>query len=91
MGSSGARRIQMALFFIIGVAALVAVFLLANGGSPIGGVRLFSNAQSRQTGGSANSASGGAPGRPTALRRSPRSTATRLTRPTRGSVSPRSP
>ena len=61
MGSSGARRIQMALFFIIGVAALVAVFLLANGGSPLSGVRLFSNTQSRQSGDSAGAASGGAP------------------------------
>ncbi|MGE3856008.1 MAG: class F sortase [Dehalococcoidia bacterium] len=48
MDSSGARRIQMALFFIIGIAALAAVFLLASGGGD-GGIRLFASTQSRQT------------------------------------------
>ena len=51
MGSSGARRIQMALLTIIGLAALFAVFLIAGGGESEGGIRLFSSsgAQSRQT------------------------------------------
>lgn len=61
MGSSGARRIQLALFFIIGVAALVAVFLLANGGGVGGGLRMFSTTQTRQT--TSGGAAGGGPAR----------------------------
>lgn len=48
MGPSAARRIQMALFIIIGIVALAAVVLLA-GGAEGTGLRLFAGAQSRQT------------------------------------------
>lgn len=48
MGPSVARRIQMALFIIIGIAALAAVVLLA-GGADGTGIRLFASAQSRQS------------------------------------------
>lgn len=54
MGSSVARRIQLTLFFIIGVAALLAVFLLANGGGVGSGIKLFGSTQSRQTTGAAS-------------------------------------
>lgn len=47
MNSSGARRIQLVLFLLIGVGALAAVFLISTGG--IGGRGdLFGPAQSRQ-------------------------------------------
>ena len=58
MGSSGARRVQLLLFAIIGIAALAAVFLLTNGSIPgADGIRLFSG-QSRQTGNASASAAG---------------------------------
>lgn len=52
MGPSAARRIQLTLFTIIGVAALAAVFLIATGSiGNAGSIRLFgASAQSRQTG-----------------------------------------
>ena len=57
MGSSGARRVQLALFLIIGIAALAAVALLATGESG-GGIRLFTSSQTRQST-SAGATSGG--------------------------------
>lgn len=52
MDSTGARRVQLALFTIIGIAALAAVVLITNGSIPgTSGIRLFagSSAQTRQT------------------------------------------
>ena len=50
MGSSGARSIQLVLFILIGVGALVAVFLISNGGiGGVGDLGLFGPGQSRQT------------------------------------------
>ena len=62
MGSSGTRRMQLAIFLTVGIAALAAVFLLTTGGlSDADGLRLFTGSgQSRQT---APGALGGAPAR----------------------------
>ena len=62
MGSTGARRVQLALFTIIGIAALAAVVLLTNGSIPgASGIRLFpgSNAQTRQSDAKTGASSGG--------------------------------
>ena len=66
MGSTGARRVQLALFTIIGIAALAAVVLLTNGSIPgTAGFRLFAgvNAQTRQTDLESGASGAGGPSR----------------------------
>ncbi len=66
MGSTGARRVQLALFTIIGIAALAAVVLLTNGSIPgTSGIRLFAgaNAQTRQSDLRGGTGSAGGPAR----------------------------